>query len=386
MIQQDIDTLIDLDFTRETQKSSTTYLTHNFHTYPAKFIPQIPKTAIAYFTKVGDTILDPFCGCGTSLVEAKLANRKGIGVDLNPIATLVSKVKATPIDSKILQTIYSIFTKIDIDINAYYAGDRIAIFYKLPNFHNRDHWFQQNMLHELAIIKAHIQNVGHQDLKDFLLCAFSAIIVKISNQESDTRFAAKNKNHLPKTAINEFKRKVLAMQKRLLEYNSFASNASTNIFNKNAQDLSFLADNSIDHIVTSPPYANTYDYYLYHKFRMYWLDYDVDKVRNEEIGSRNKHSSQKKDIYNFTDSLLQCMKECNRVLKPQKFAVVVIGDSILKGKLYKADVFMKEIADATQFEIVKIISSNLQKTTRMFNPRFTNSKKQEHIIVLKSTK
>ena len=175
------------------------------------------------------------------------------------------------------------------------------------------------------------------------------------------------------------------MQKRLLEYNSFASNASVDIFNKNAQNLSFLADNSIDHIVTSPPYANTYDYYLYHKFRMYWLDYDVNKVRNEEIGSRNKHSSQKKDIYNFTNSLQQCMKECNRVLKPQKFAVVVIGDSILKGKLHRADVFMNEIADATQFEIVKIISSNLQKTTRMFNPRFTNSKKQEHIIVLKST-
>ncbi len=182
MIQQDIDTLVDLNFSRDTQKSSTTYLTHNFHTYPAKFIPQIPKTAITYFTQVGDTILDPFCGCGTSLVEAKLANRNSIGVDLNPIATLVAKVKATPIDSQILQSIYHIFADIEQDIVAYYEGQSPKMPYQLPTFHNRDHWFQTNMLSELAIIKAHIQKIRHQDLKDFLLFAFSAIIVKISNQ------------------------------------------------------------------------------------------------------------------------------------------------------------------------------------------------------------
>ena len=189
MIQQDIDTLVDLNFSRDTQKSSTTYLTHNFHTYPAKFIPQIPKTAITYFTQVGDTILDPFCGCGTSLVEAKLANRNSIGVDLNPIATLVAKVKATPIDSKNLKTSYHIFAEIEQDIVAYYKRQTPKIAYQLPTFHNRDHWFQTNMLSELAIIKAHIQRVVYQDLKDFLLCAFSAIIVKISNQESDTRLS-----------------------------------------------------------------------------------------------------------------------------------------------------------------------------------------------------
>src|SRR3989339_1416472 len=90
--------VMEMEFEQSNGNGSTTYLTHNFHTYPAKFIPQIPKSAILQFTKEGDTVLDPFCGCGTTLVEAKLLNRNAIGVDLNPIATLVSKAKTNKID------------------------------------------------------------------------------------------------------------------------------------------------------------------------------------------------------------------------------------------------------------------------------------------------
>lgn len=73
--------------------------THNFHPYPAKFIPAIPRKAIEKLSKEGETIMDPFCGCGTTLVEAKILNRKSIGVDSNPLACLISKVKSTKIDN-----------------------------------------------------------------------------------------------------------------------------------------------------------------------------------------------------------------------------------------------------------------------------------------------
>ena len=64
-----------------------------------------------------------------------------------------------------------------------------------------------------------------------------------------------------------------------------ASNASVKVYQSDSQKLTFLKDNSVDHIVTSPPYANTYDYYLYHKFRIQWLGYDVKEVQDNEIGS-----------------------------------------------------------------------------------------------------
>ena len=72
----------------------TQYLTHHFHSYPARFIPQIPKTFIKLFTEEGDIVIDPFCGCGTAIVEAFLNGRDSIGNDFNPLACLITRTKA----------------------------------------------------------------------------------------------------------------------------------------------------------------------------------------------------------------------------------------------------------------------------------------------------
>jgi len=85
---------IDWDF----KYFTTQYLTHTFHSYPARFIPQIPLTFIKLFTKEEETVLDPMCGCGTTLIEALLNNRNSIGNDFNPLASLITKVKTTLID------------------------------------------------------------------------------------------------------------------------------------------------------------------------------------------------------------------------------------------------------------------------------------------------
>ena len=71
------------------------YLTHGIHPYPAKFIPQIPSCLVETYSRKGDVILDPFCGSGTTLLETIIRDRQAIGVDVNPIATLISKVKTS---------------------------------------------------------------------------------------------------------------------------------------------------------------------------------------------------------------------------------------------------------------------------------------------------
>ena len=90
----------------EDKKSST----HGIHPYPAKFIPQIPRNAILALSEPGDTVLDPMCGSGTTLVEALLNYRRAIGVDINPISTMISTSKTSrlsPEDEKILLVLRS---------------------------------------------------------------------------------------------------------------------------------------------------------------------------------------------------------------------------------------------------------------------------------------
>lgn len=372
--------ILDFDFEKSNGIHSTNYLTHNFHTYPAKFIPQIPKSTIMTFTKEKDVILDPFCGCGTTLVEAKLSNRNAIGVDLNPIATLVSRAKTQPLSKKELGLIPELLFNIKNDINNYYENHKTNINYDIPNFNNIDHWFQLNVLNELGIIKAHINLIENKYLCDFLYTALSSIIVNVSNQESDTRFAAINKNIKPLKTFLEFAKKVEDMKNRIEEYSKLAQNSKISIFTRDSKKLNFIADNSVDHIVTSPPYANTYDYYLYHKFRMYWLDYDVKNVQDIEMGSRNRHSSKNENISVFKKELSDCLKEMGRVLKRDKVAVIVIGDSVIKGTIIKANDLLKDIAKKHKFKFIREISYNLSKTSRMFNPKFTNNNKLEHIM------
>jgi len=374
------------DFEISKDGRGTTYLTHNFHSYPAKFIPQIPKITISKFTNEGDVILDPFGGCGTTMVEAKLLNRRGVAVDLNPVGVLVSKTKTTKLNEKQINKIPSLLEEIKRDINNSYAGKKIKIIYKIPPINNLDHWFKKDIAKELAIIKSYLEKIKDSSLRNYLYTAFSSIIVNVSNQESDTRFAAIDKKTNKQTVFEEFVTKINKMNPRILEFSSKASNSEIKIYEGDARNLDFLEDNSVDHVVTSPPYANTYDYYLYHKFRILWLGNDLKRVQDNEIGSRNRHSSKKEGIETFENELNLCLKEINRVLKPKKYAVFVIGDSVIRGELIRADSLLKQIAKKNNLELIKKISYNLRKNSKMFNPKFTNGEKEEHIMFFQNIK
>lgn len=366
------------------EKGITTYLTHNFHSYPAKFVPQIPNYFITKLTSEKDVVLDPFVGCGTTMVECKLLNRNGIGVDLNPIATLVSSAKVNELSEDEITEINIILNRIRDSIKLFLENNNLKL--NIPEFYNRDHWFQSNVQKELTIIINEINKIKNDHISIFLKTAFSSIIVTVSNQESDTRYAAKNKSIDNFQTYTTFEKKVKSMLVRIKEFNLKSTKSEIKIYNKDARELHFISDNSVDLVVTSPPYANTYDYYLYHKLRMYWLNYDVSNVKKMEIGSRDKHSSQKKDISDFNNNIKLCFKEVVRVLKPEKHVIIVIGDSIIRKEFFNAKEMMIKMGKEIGLEFINSSSEKLKKTTRMFNPKFTNALKNEHIMIFKNMK
>ena len=87
-----------------TSRTETSYITHSYHRYPAKFIPQLASRLIReYSSSEGDLICDPFMGCGTTLVESMMLKRRSVGVDVNPTAFIATKAKTTPIRPEYLR-------------------------------------------------------------------------------------------------------------------------------------------------------------------------------------------------------------------------------------------------------------------------------------------
>jgi site-specific DNA-methyltransferase (cytosine-N4-specific) len=380
----------------------TTYLTHNFHPFPGKFIPQIPNFFIKHLSNRNDLILDPYCGSGTTLVESKLLGRRSLGLDIHPLGVFMANVKATKITDKELDRVPALLAKIEKRLDNFWASryknqnlmafmdnsfENGAYSFDIPDFPNRDHWFEEPVLHELAIIKTSIiQECAGEEFKNFVLLAFSSIIVSVSNQESETRYAAVKKETLPKHAFSLFKNKLLDMSRRMKEFNKRASDCQATAHHADCREVDFLEENSADLIVTSPPYPNTYDYYLYHKLRMFWLDLDWERAKFNEIGSRLRHSSQRENIDTYIMDMTRCFERFRHVLKPNKPFVIVVGDSIIRKELFRGDEVINEIAEKTGFKLLDKVNYSLNYASKSFNPAFRNKTKEEHIILLNNEK
>ncbi len=360
----------------------TSYLTHSLHPYPAKFPPQLPKIILKEFARPGQIVLDPFCGSGTTLIEARLQDIHSTGVDINGLACLISQVKATPFTKSRLELLEQTIQ--------FFADERcsrqtgLGDLRELPKFNGFTHWFQNNVAQELAFLKSLIWEIQDQDIRNLFKVAFASIIVRVSNQESDTRFAAIQKNIADGFTLDLFHERIRDFQKRIREFSALFNGpmANVQVFNADARQLCFLDAVSFDLIITSPPYANTYDYYLYHKFRKYWLELDVQFAQYNEIGSRREFSSLKKDPQKWNADLRQCFGEMARVLKPHGLAFIIIGDSVIRKQLVPMAQVVQELANDTGFEVCDILSSSLERHSRTFNPSFTQRGKREHLIML----
>ncbi|MFH0948220.1 MAG: DNA methyltransferase [Elusimicrobiota bacterium] len=359
----------------------TSYLTHSLHPYPAKFPPQLPKRILERYAVKGQTILDPFCGSGTTLIEARIFGVNAIGVDVNGLSTLLSKVKATPLSQKQFNMIKKFVDKLENEVIKWKFSNRPKI--KIKEIKGLEHWFQKNVSEEITFLLNEINLIKNNDIQDFLKIVLSSIIVRVSNQDSDTRFAAIDKNIQNGYTLEQFCKKAKEYNSRTMEYSKLINDKTElQIFNADSRNLDFISDNTVDLIITSPPYANSYDYYLYHKFRKLWLDLDVKFAQNNEIGSRREYSSLKENPEKWNNDLIKCFIEMQRVLKPSHLAFIVIGDSVIKKELIKIEKEISDFAPSTGFRVNEILSSDLSNHSKIFNPTFAQKGKKEHLIIL----
>jgi len=328
-----IDVLDEIDWCF--QGCKTQYFTHTFHPYPARFIPQIPSTFIKLFTEKGDTVFDPMCGCGTTLVEALLHNRNAIGNDLNPLAALISKVKTTLISEEEFR----------------YFNEKLSPAVGMEGI--------LKFLWEL-------KEEGQQKLYDFGRVALSASIWSGKARNIET----------------VFRRKVLSMQREMLAMaKAIKLVPEVRILCQDARKLE-VQSSSVDLIITSPPYVNALDYHRMHKESMLWLDMDFSTFKKNEIGKHSRFSGNRFRLLScYLGDMLRCMIEMNRVLKEGKFCVIVIGDSSVEHELIESHKFLASMASKIGFKPIKTLFREIDQRKKYTSPAIGKIN-EEYILVL----
>jgi DNA modification methylase len=369
----------------ELEEAYTRYTTHGYHPYSAKYIPQIPNYLIKNFSEKKDLILDNFTGSGTTLIESKILGRNALGVDVNPLACLISKVKTTNLQNSELKEISTISKSIKQDILVIRGNLMLLNFEdrrmtiddsRINQLHPHiTKWFHKNVICELLVIKNKIDSLESKDIRDFLLVAFSSILRSVSNATSGFGNLMINKHAIPKNRVYEkFVFAVNDMINGMLEFNKISTNSNVKIFNHDARSLGFIDDQTIDFICTHPPYMAAVPYAEYQKLSLWWLGFSQYTLEKALIGGQRSRADTPDRFFRDMHAALVEMK---RVLIKKKYCCITIGNPIYNSKVWALNDVIKKEAKDLGFILIKEIIRGKYKSTM-------GKMKEEFILVFRN--
>ena len=343
---------MDWDFPRRVAHSPI----EGLHPYPAKFVTELPRALIeALGVPEGTAVFDPFCGSGTSLVESQRRGLESVGIDLNPIACLITRVKTAPTPSNLKGVAH--------EVVAHARANREV---SIPGIPNLDHWFLPSVQGALAPLTLAVASAPRSH-RAALRLALSSIIVRVSNQDSDTRYAAVKKNVTASDVHGAFLQAARRLQ-GVLEARAYRL-APADVLEADTLTVEpRQVKPRIGLVVTSPPYPNAYEYWLYHKYRMWWLGFDPVAVKEREIGARahffkrNHHTE-----HDFARQMTKTLQLIRAVLVPGGHVCFVVGDSRIHGRIVDNARIVENAGNALGFRRVFAAERVLSPNRKSFN-------------------
>jgi DNA modification methylase len=380
--------------------NNVTAYTHGFHKYPAKFIPHIPKWAIDKYLNHnnGRLILDPFCGSGTTLVEGLLAGHNVIGIDIDPLSVLISKVKTTPINVIILNGITNwLVSEIKKSNDGIFKPECLTI----------EHWFTKENICKLSLIRTLIDEIPRifgrgieiENIQNLLFICFSSIIRRVSNadNESQKTYVSHTNIKIPEEPINLFLNQLNLFKERIIEFSELVNPCLNNqiICTDSAFHLTDIMKNKkIDLVITSPPYIKAIDYIYNQMAELFWIGdlfgMQTQQKQNEKKGEYigTKHLSKKEyanyspfDIltgineldkklqiiydndkknghkhsfitYRYFANIEKHLKDMASLMKPNGHYVIVVGNNSVSDVSINTSDFLAQIAERNDFIMI----------------------------------
>lgn len=379
---------LDLDWLMEwTFKERREPLTaHKIHRYPAVFVPELAEKIITMFSKEGDTVLDIFSGSGTTLLESMKLNRFSKGIEMNPLAILIAKVKTTHIDEEVLRSGIEKWQEIYLSNS-----------FESHNIKNKDFWFHEVTNKSIGDALGAINQLDNDSIKDFLKIALSEIIREVSYcVHSGFKLHRDKKKVSEEIAFD--KHSLLEKIKPVIERNSLAIAELKDLetqkykpqifFHDSRVKCSGITESSVDLILTSPPYGDSKTTVAYGQFSTFssemlglngiyekeirtldndllggsTKDIDVAKLNQnsltikniqelflgrialtEEVKEQKRIRDRLKDIISFYEDLDKCIGNGAYYLKKDGFFVLVTASRIVHDTKLHTDIIIAEI-------------------------------------------
>jgi len=398
------------DFSWDFRKANTKQTTHCFHAYPAMMIPQIAEKLLAKYGQNCETLFDPYCGTGTSLVEANIKDINAIGTDLNPLARLIAKAKTTELDIQVLDLYLRDFNDFASQFRFGVVGNPKSIVQ--PDFKNIDFWFNETTQLKLSIIKSFIDKIRQDNIKHFFLTAFSETVRESSLTKKGefklVRMPKEKREKFDPDSFGIFLSKLSRNKQGLVEFSKAKLNGATSIvkdFNSvNKIPDTEIEDESIDIVVTSPPYGDsrtTVAYGQYSRLSNQWMGIEgANQVDNKLMGGK-KAKDEKIDDSSTLDQTVEKIaqqdeKRANEVLsffvdykksidnvskklKNNKYACYVVGNRTVKGVQIPMDEITKDFYETNGFKYKETIIRNIP------NKRMPSKNSPSNIVGKKSS-
>lgn len=450
------------------KEDNTREYTHGIHSYPAMMVCPISRNIIKTMKGIMpvSSLLDPFSGSGTVLVEGMLSGIANIsGNDINPLALFLTKVKTTQLDISTLQFSANILMdsirsryeqfKLQIDsvdevlVNAYGLNltakngwgddapryltaycEKNNVDINIPSFKNIGYWFKPRVILLLQIIKDEINKIEDKDIRDFIFVAFSESIRLVSNRRNgEFKMFRMPPAKVEKFAPDVIKEFSTILRRNIEKMNSFVEACSdtgteskVTIFQNDAAVLQDVPNESVDLVITSPPYGDsrtTVAYGEYSRLSLQWLGIDnlsekeimgIDKslmggakfrngfeytipsqsLRESLFRIKDNDLERAGDVYSFYNDLEKAIKAISEKTKSGGYHFWVVGNRTVKGELLKTDVIISEIADCYDLEHIYTIDRNIiNKVMPSLNSPTNESgvkaetMTNEHIVVLR---
>lgn len=356
--------------------ADTKEFTHCYHTYPAMMIPQVARKLIAEYRPTGrlELLFDPYMGSGTSLVEASLVGINAVGTDLNPLARNMSKVKTTHYDGKRIK--YA-FGEIQNGL-IFYDSSKVAQrdFGRISNY---SFWYKESDLLKLTYLQQLIEEADYG--KDFFLLALSEVVREVSfTRNGEFKRFRMNEKSLSKfnpDTFRLFESKVVRNIKGLEQYNGTGTESIVRVYGFNSTigiPSDIIKPQSVDMIVTSPPYGDSHTTVAYGQFSRWaneWFGYDEAKTLDRILMGGNPRADKEEfhteairdvldiikatdkkrysEVVSFLNDYWHSISNVAESVRPSGVVCYVVGNRNVKGQQIPLDYFTAEMFEKKGF-------------------------------------